>query len=307
MWAILNILAILLAAGGVAMAHFRVSSPIFGFYMVLAGALLSILFFLPAFVVAYKKGGAGPWLSALLGLAALGGGVHLFLEARKHPINDVTTNTAQPPKFVHPVVLFQVEEGREFAGSLRTLTREYKPEMAPIQKARYGELAPAKAPFPPHAEFLAALVKGIQGAFPDWRLVLIDKENFRVEAEAESKLFRFVDDVALEARAVDGATLVELRSRSRDGQSDLGANHKRLQELGEVVRRVASAHQAEWKKIEATRASAPELAPTATVPPKAPPPVPPAKVEPPSKPFAPPPAEPLPPVTPLGKKSESGK
>lgn len=261
MWTLWNLLSILLAAGGVAMAHFRMSSPIFGFYLMLGGALLAALVFFPAFVVAYKRGGAGPWIAAALGLVALGGATYLFLEMRKHPVSDVTTNAANPPKFVHPIVLFQVEEGKEFAGSLRTLNREYQPGMAPLQKARYGEFAPLTAPFPPHAEFVDALSKAIQDAFPEWRLVLVDRANFHMEAEAESKLFRFVDDVAIELRAQNGETVVELRSRSRYGKSDLGANHRRLQELSEVVRRAARDHVAAWKKIEAGRPAEAPAAP----------------------------------------------
>ena len=50
----------------------------------------------------------------------------------------------------------------------------------------------------------------------------------QVEATATSGWFGFKDDVAVRIRPVDGATEVDIRSTSRVGLSDLGANSKRV-------------------------------------------------------------------------------
>jgi len=52
-----------------------------------------------------------------------------------------------------------------------------------------------------------------------------------IEARATSKLFRFVDDVAIRIRSKDGGSVVDIRSKSRVGQGDLGANANRIRAI----------------------------------------------------------------------------
>lgn len=52
--------------------------------------------------------------------------------------------------------------------------------------------------------------------------------EFQVEATAVSGWFGFKDDVAIRIRPVEGGTRVDMRSTSRVGLSDLGANSKRV-------------------------------------------------------------------------------
>jgi fatty-acyl-CoA synthase len=49
-----------------------------------------------------------------------------------------------------------------------------------------------------------------------------------LEATATTGWFGFKDDIAVRIRAVDGATRVDMRSVSRVGLSDLGANARRV-------------------------------------------------------------------------------
>ncbi len=53
-------------------------------------------------------------------------------------------------------------------------------------------------------------------------------QEILVEATATSAMFGFKDDVAIRIRPVEGATRVDMRSVSRVGLSDLGANAKRV-------------------------------------------------------------------------------
>ena len=53
-------------------------------------------------------------------------------------------------------------------------------------------------------------------------------DTLQVEATATSGWFGFKDDVAVRLRAVDGVTEVDIRSTSRVGLSDLGANSTRV-------------------------------------------------------------------------------
>ena len=63
----------------------------------------------------------------------------------------------------------------------------------------------------------------------------IDAERV-IEAEATSRVFRFVDDVVVRMRGTDGGCVnVDMRSTSRVGRSDLGANAARIVEFLESL------------------------------------------------------------------------
>jgi len=67
------------------------------------------------------------------------------------------------------------------------------------------------------------------------RVRIVSDDGRHIRAEATSCLFRFVDDVDL---VVDEAAgVIHMRSASRTGYSDLGANRKRL----EAIRRAYGA------------------------------------------------------------------
>lgn len=55
-----------------------------------------------------------------------------------------------------------------------------------------------------------------------------DGDTLQIEATATSGWFGFKDDVAVRLRTVDGVTEVDIRSTSRVGLSDLGANSTRV-------------------------------------------------------------------------------
>ena len=62
-----------------------------------------------------------------------------------------------------------------------------------------------------------------------WHITLSDPARGVIEARDTSKLFRFVDDVAIRVRpGASGGSVVDIRSKSRDGQGDLGVNAKRI-------------------------------------------------------------------------------
>lgn len=66
------------------------------------------------------------------------------------------------------------------------------------------------------------------------RTRIVDERPGYLRAEATSLLFRFVDDLEL-ALAEDGGRL-DVRSASRVGYSDLGANRKRVEALRKALR-----------------------------------------------------------------------
>ena len=61
------------------------------------------------------------------------------------------------------------------------------------------------------------------------RVRIVQSENDYVHAEFRSRLFGFIDDVELYFAEEDG--LIHVRSASRVGYSDLGANRKRVERI----------------------------------------------------------------------------
>jgi len=65
----------------------------------------------------------------------------------------------------------------------------------------------------------------------DLEVTLSDQARGVIEARATSKLFRFVDDVAIRVRPKEGGSVVDIRSKSRVGQGDMGANADRIRAI----------------------------------------------------------------------------
>jgi len=71
---------------------------------------------------------------------------------------------------------------------------------------------------------------------PDWEIV-IDDGDF-IQAIAKTPLMRFRDDVQLQFGPDSG--LIQVRSSSRLGISDLGTNYRRIEALREVLNPAAA-------------------------------------------------------------------
>ncbi len=65
------------------------------------------------------------------------------------------------------------------------------------------------------------------------RTVIVTEEEGYLHAESTSALMGYVDDLELDLRASDG--IIAVRSASRVGHSDLGANRKRVEALREAL------------------------------------------------------------------------
>lgn len=85
-----------------------------------------------------------------------------------------------------------------------------------------------------------ATVRALSGA--GLELVTQDKSNWQIEGTATTGWFGFKDDVMvrLTPSADLSATLVDMRSTSRVGLSDLGANAKRVRNLLDDIERIAN-------------------------------------------------------------------
>lgn len=163
----------------------------------------------------------GPWLLAVaalvLNLFVAVPPLLLSIRAQTLPrIHDVTTDTIDPPAFVAVVPLRQ--------GARNTL--DYPAQTAAQQRRGYPDIRPLRVA----AEPARAMARAEQVARDmGWEIVAIAPQDGRLEATATSVLFGFKDDIVVRVRP-DGAdaTVIDVRSISRIGGFDFGANARRV-------------------------------------------------------------------------------
>ena len=138
------------------------------------------------------------------------------------PIHDITTDTANPPRFVAIVPLRQnAPNGYEYgvseawpAEKLGATTIEAYSGLKPLR----SDLSVADAVDRTEA-ILQAM--GLQ-------IVAVDKSAGLVEATATTFWFGFKDDMIVRIVGDGEGSKIDLRSMSRVGQSDVGANAARI-------------------------------------------------------------------------------
>jgi uncharacterized protein (DUF1499 family) len=156
-----------------------------------------------------------------IALVTLGIPLREYRTARRvPPINDITTRPESAPDFV------AAGRGSENGaagvpypgGDFAEAQREAYPD---IRTLRFGQ---------PSAEVFRAALAVARG-MPGWEIVLADSSAGRIEATATTRWFRFQDDVVVRVEPAGSGSEVDLRSRSRVGQSDVGANAARIREF----------------------------------------------------------------------------
>ena len=160
-----------------------------------------------------------------LAIAVLGvliGAVSYTLPARQQalarelpPIHDITTDADDPPVFVAVLPL------RADAPN----PAEYDPSVTAQQHEAYPDLTSLSLDAPPAQAFerARAAVEAM-----GWELVAAEAEAGRIEATATTFWFGFKDDVVVRIRPADGGSRIDVRSVSRVGRGDVGANARRI-------------------------------------------------------------------------------
>jgi uncharacterized protein (DUF1499 family) len=230
-----GVIGVALALAGIVAAHFSLTRPFVGFELFLLGlgfALVALIFaiialLMMAFSPARRIAMARTITGGILSLAIL---IPVVLLIVTHPypaINDITTDTKNPPEFVHAQEL-PANQGRDLKYNVAVY--------APVQEAApaYKELAPLKMDGAPDDVFKKTEI--IVGEAPVWQITYTDPQTHQLEGVATSWLFRFQDDFVIQVRPADGGgSWLEMRSKSRDGKGDFGANYNRIQSFFRLV------------------------------------------------------------------------
>ncbi len=138
------------------------------------------------------------------------------------PINDISTDTHNPPSF---------ELAAEDRGPGDNPAEHRGEAVFEIQRQYYPEIGPLFTPMPPD-QAMAAAERVIRDL--GWEILGVDDQGRKLEAVARTGLFGFRDDIVIRITADGDGSRVDIRSASRLGQGDLGANAQRVQRLLET-------------------------------------------------------------------------
>lgn len=192
-------------AGGVAVGS--LSALVIGFSLMRTGvdrksAFATVALFVVASVVSV------PWMSVVLAVGA-------------PAIHDITTDISDPPRFVEAfqhVALGRTDYGGE--------------ELAKQQREAYPDIAPIMVTESPDEAFNLALeVARDMG----WKVTAADAREQRIEATDTTFWFGFVDDIVIRIRTEGVGSRIDVRSLSRVGVGDLGANASRIRRYRDAL------------------------------------------------------------------------
>lgn len=184
------------------------------FYAAIAAGVVALLAL--AIPGVRRRGMLLPVVVLVIALVALYPSYAFQSRARSHPpINDITTDMANPPKYM-------------------TTTRAYPgDEFARQQVMAYPDIKPVMLSVPPREAFERA-VKAAESM--GWEVVGRDAAAGTLEAVDTTKWFGFRDDIAVRVSAADGGSRIDVRSKSRVGRSDIGTNARRIRAYTERLR-----------------------------------------------------------------------
>lgn len=226
LWYLLPVLALVPFVVGPLLAHFHAVAPFKGFLVFVAAlvpALLSVLF--GAYLVLTGNSGKG-LVCVMIGAVPIAAVVSGLAGARKFPrINDISTNLDNPPAFA-AAASAPDNAGKDLA---------YPEEFKPFVREAYPDLIALQLDQPADQAF--ARIKAALAAHPEWQVVRVDETGLIIELTETAGLFQFTDDVAIRVLPMDQASQVDVRSRSRVGKGDFGANAARIRRILEAIQK----------------------------------------------------------------------
>jgi uncharacterized protein (DUF1499 family) len=205
-------------------------------------AAIALLLAIAAFVVIWLEGlgGMGAALTAMLvSLALLAYPAYLGMKAYRLPwIYDITTDPIDPPRY---------------EALARVRPRDANPVAyaglyaAEQQRTAYPDIGPLAAAATPQAAYDAAfaIVNKRRWRVVEARAPQAGRREGRIEAVARTPVMGFRDDIVVRVRpeGSDGSR-IDVRSSSRYGTFDFGANASRIRSLLDDVEEAITAQKA---------------------------------------------------------------
>jgi uncharacterized protein (DUF1499 family) len=178
-----------------------------------------------------RKGVAQAAIGAALSLGLIAFPAYLTVQAARLPqINQVTTDFKTPPPYM---ISTRAREAR----GLWTAPAP-GPDIEAAQLAAYPRVQPMLVDLEPDQAYRMSLrIARDLG----WRIVDSTPPNLsggaeaHIEAADRTLFFGFIDDIAIRIRPQGLATEIDIRSASRVGRHDFGANAKRVERFIDAV------------------------------------------------------------------------
>jgi len=205
---------------GPLLARLHVIAPLHGFLFFAAAvvpAVVTLILGMYLTIKGQQPRGAVALITAALPLIAVASGL---LRARQFPrINDISTNLDSPPVLT---IAAQAPEnqGKDLA---------YPPAFKNIVRESYPGLISLQLDLPPEAAF--QLAYSVAQKHAGWRLARVDAPALTLEGEDTGGLFQFTDDFVIRVLPLDSSSQIDMRSRSRVGRGDFGANAQRIEQF----------------------------------------------------------------------------
>lgn len=190
----------------------------YALFVGVAGAAFGVVLML---IPATRRGNAGPLAVAIVtGLAVAWVPWNGYRTVRALPfIHDITTDTANPPAFVDVVPLrADATNPVDYPGE----------ETAMLQREGYPDLEPLQLSQSAGQVFERALEVAREMG---WEIVAAVPSEGRIEATATTLWFGFKDDVVIRIVPDGDGSRLDIRSKSRVGRSDVGANAARIRKF----------------------------------------------------------------------------
>lgn len=219
----LGISTLFVALTGLVLARYDLIPKIAGLYAMIGGALIAFSGIFAGLAGAvlnfrHKAHNLGAALAGLVLSASYIGYIASRAEAAGHvpAIHDITTSLANPPAFRHLTLRPDNLAGVETLQNWRAVHAKAYGDLKPLILARPVALVLADA------ERLARQ--------NGWANITVDPIAGQMEATASVSFIRYKDDIVLRVvPTTDGhGSIVDMRSVSRIGVSDLGVNAKRI-------------------------------------------------------------------------------
>lgn len=135
------------------------------------------------------------------------------------PLNDISTDTQDPPRYETVVKLrAKGSNGVEYPGA----------SAAKLQQKLFADIKPIQSALDSKAAFSRALEVAKKMG---WEIVAQDESRGHIEAVASTTFFNFKDDVVLRIRGGANGSVVDIRSHSRIGRGDRGKNAERVRKF----------------------------------------------------------------------------
>lgn len=211
--------------------------------LLIGGAGLGFVALGMALLIAPRRGAIAALIAILIPGLGLGYAAYIQRSAAAiPPIHDVTTNIADPPAFSPEQLAARGPSANSVDLAANRVPAGWSnPAFADklttdIIAEHYSDLTPLPVGLPPEEAFaIAQRAAQAQG----WVITAVAAPSLtqegRIEATSTSFWFGFTDDIVIRVRATPEGAVIDARSTSRVGLSDLGANAARLRAFSEAV------------------------------------------------------------------------